>query len=199
MRDEWYSDKRDLVKWGVLFRLAKKYDVKRILQIAYYNKSNFGKIEIEGEEVPIPDEVLAHFRDIRNIGSISTSPKVNVFNTTFEGMAREDYHELVKSFILEHDGDVSILFLDPDTGIEPNGKASYKHVLNHEIRTLWNMIPQGWIIVFYQHQTNRSGQPWIEPKRKQLADALEMPLDEVKTASGYSIASDVVFFFTTKT
>jgi hypothetical protein len=28
MRDEWYGDKRDLVKWGVLLHLAKQHGVK---------------------------------------------------------------------------------------------------------------------------------------------------------------------------
>ena len=26
MRDIWYADNRDLIKWGVLFRLAERYE-----------------------------------------------------------------------------------------------------------------------------------------------------------------------------
>jgi len=33
MRDCWYADKRDLVKWGVLTVLAKKYEARNVLQM----------------------------------------------------------------------------------------------------------------------------------------------------------------------
>ena len=36
MRDQWYADNRDLVKWGILLRLAERYATKHILQILYY-------------------------------------------------------------------------------------------------------------------------------------------------------------------
>jgi hypothetical protein len=36
MRDKWYVDNRDLVKWGILLRLAERYAAKHILQVLYY-------------------------------------------------------------------------------------------------------------------------------------------------------------------
>ena len=54
----------------------------------------------------------------------------------------------------------------------------------------------GDVFAFYQHQTNRAGQPWIEPKRSQLADALVVSTEAIKIASGPAIAQDVVFFYT---
>ena len=32
MRDRWYADSRDLIKWGVLLRLAESFDARRVLQ-----------------------------------------------------------------------------------------------------------------------------------------------------------------------
>ena len=62
MRDKWYGDKRDLIKWGVLLRLADHFDAMRILQLAYYRPSEFvGRLEIDGQECDIPGEVIAHF------------------------------------------------------------------------------------------------------------------------------------------
>lgn len=46
MRDIWYTDKRDLVKWAVLFQLAHMFKMDRILQIAYYNNDTFEKVTI---------------------------------------------------------------------------------------------------------------------------------------------------------
>lgn len=54
------------------------------------------------------------------------------------------------------------------------------------------------VYVFYQHQTNRAGKPWIEPKRKQLEDALELDRDSIEVAYGPDIARDVVFFYKQK-
>jgi len=53
----------------------------------------------------------------------------------------------------------------------------------------------GDVFAFYQHQTNRAGQPWIPRKRGQLAGALGVPIQVVKVANGPRIAQDVVFFY----
>jgi len=38
MRNRWYSDKRDLVKWSILIHLARMTAATRILQIAYFRQ-----------------------------------------------------------------------------------------------------------------------------------------------------------------
>jgi hypothetical protein len=198
MRDCWYSDNRDLVKWGVLTVLARKYEARSILQIAYFNPSDFGVIEVDGEEVRIPHEVLCHFRNIGNITTLSGPAKVSVFDAPFLKSNRTDYHEAVSLFIRAHKDDRAIVFLDPDTGLEPNGKADYKHVLNREVRSVWDSLPKDWLLVFYQHQTNRAGEPWVEPKREQFSLALGLTKNQVKIAQGPEIARDVTFFFAVK-
>jgi hypothetical protein len=59
-------------------------------------------------------------------------------------------------------------------------------------------MKNGDVFAFYQHQTNRAGQPWIEPKRCQLAEALQVQPDAIKMAQALDIANDVVFFFIQK-
>jgi hypothetical protein len=54
------------------------------------------------------------------------------------------------------------------------------------------------VFAFYQHQTTRSSQPWIPPKQRQLADALELPVGSVKIAKAPEIAQNVVFFYVQK-
>ena len=196
MRNKWYSDNRDLVKWSVLLILAEKYQCTRILQIACFIPSEYGTIEIDGQEHEIPPEVLLHFRDIRKIQSMTSHPQISVLDSVFEN--RKSYFESVKKYIASFSGDRCVVFLDPDTGLEPAGKSCFKHILNEEVRSIWNDLPADWLLVFYQHQTNRSGNPWIEDKRKQFANAISVPLGEVKVASGMKIASDVVFFYVLK-
>ena len=53
MRDIWYADNRDLIKWGALFHLARVFEAVRILQVAYYRASEFGRLSHHGQECEI--------------------------------------------------------------------------------------------------------------------------------------------------
>jgi hypothetical protein len=63
------------------------------------------------------------------------------------------------------------VFLNPDTGLEPE-KPSFEHVLESEFSVIWRALDTGDVLVFYQHQTNRNGQPWIHPKKLQFESAI---------------------------
>lgn len=73
---------------------------------------------------------------------------------------------------------------------------SLDHVLASEARAIWDKMKSGDVFAFYQHQTNRSGQTWIEPKRDQLCEALGVPVETLKIAKAPGIARDVAFFYT---
>jgi len=195
MRDIWYADNRDLVKWSVLIHLAKKHDINNILQLAYYRTSEFGSITVNGTEFPIPVEVKDHFRNINNIRNIAGSVAVEVFDQEFKD--RNRYLNQAIATIEKYKGMPVIIFLDPDTGLEPNN-PTLNHVLDIEANKIWASLKTGDIIVFYQHQTNRNGRPWVEPKRKQFSNAINEPIENIKIASGNNIARDVVFFYAKK-
>ena len=55
MRDRWYGDKRDLVKWGVLLNLATDHGAGKILQITYFRPGEWPPLEIDGKERSIPE------------------------------------------------------------------------------------------------------------------------------------------------
>ena len=196
MRDTWYADNRDLVKWSVLFRLAERYGACLILQIAYYRPSKFGSVIIDDKEVTIPQEVLQHFRSIQNVKNIESKIEVFVFDNLIGD--RTAYLDEAISFIKSHRNGTRIVFLDPDIGLEPS-RPSLGHVLESEALAFWNILEIGDIFVFYQHQTNRNKQPWIETKRVQLAEAIKIRENQLKVAHGMAIASDVVFYYSRKT
>lgn len=196
MRAKWYSDNRDLIKWSVLLLLARQMGADRIIQIALLNPSKFGEIEIDGKLHEIPPEVLSHFRDLRNITGLSHGPRISVFDCTFGD--RASYLNAALSYITSFAQERCVVFLDPDTGLEPNGGGDAKHVLETEARSFWNGLPPGSMFVFYQHETNKAGKPWIEDKRTQLARAIDVPCENICVASGSKIAKDVVFFYATK-
>ena len=196
MRDKWYADNRDLVKWSILIHLAKEQDIKSILQIAYYRTSELGNVTIDGSVFPIPDEVKDHFRNINNIKNIVSSVSVEIFNQVFND--RNKYLNQAIVAFERYKYRPVIVFLDPDTGLEPNN-PSLNHVLDIEANKIWVCLKPGDIIVLYQHQTNRNGQTWVEPKRIQFANALKEQLENIKTANSSNIARDVVFFYAKKT
>lgn len=198
MRDQWYSDKRDLVKWSVLLHLAEENRSDRIVQIAYYNSSEFGDIQIDGKSHPVQEKVISHFRNIRNVSALSTSPKITVFDSPFQKRSRQSYLNSAIKHIESYSEERCIVFLDPDTGLEPKGKANHTHVTNQEISSFWAAIKHNWVLVFYQHQNNKNGDPWIEPKRIQFAAAANIPLELVRLAYSPKLANDAVFFFALK-
>lgn len=197
MKDIWYTDKRDLVKWSVLLKLAEINQMDKILQIAYYRESRFEEIQIGGMNHMIPDAVLHHFRRIQNIRKLKSTVRVSVFDESFGN--RDEYHNNVIIYLAKYKNFKCIVFLDPDTGLQPpKGRAGLQHVSDSEIQKVWRSMKKDDVLVFYQHQTNRNGQPWIEPKRKQLANAIGVNEGSVKIASSVKIAHDVAFYYLSK-
>lgn len=199
MREQWYGDKRDLVKWGVLLELAKKYKARRIIQVAYLRPSKWGLLEIDNDPlpIPIPKEVIEHFRSLRNIRKLTADPRIDVIDTPFKN--RKRYAQEIPKAIEACEKDRCIVFLDPDTGIAPNN-PTLKHVLKPELSDIWKkMMRQDDVLVLYQHKPMyANGEGWIQEKQAQFEDALGFPQGTSKIAKGPTIARDVVFFFCQK-
>jgi len=197
MKDLWYGDNRDLIKWSVLFRLAQKYRAERILQIAYLTPSEFPQIIIDDQESDVAPEVIAHLRSIHNIKGMRSGARVEVHDCPLTDRAQ--YSEGVIEFISRFQREKCLVFLDPDIGLEPNGDPGLEHVLESEARTIWQSLKPEDVFVFYQHQTNRRGEPWIEEKKTQLEGALGVEPGFLKVAHRLpprrTIAPDVVFYF----
>ena len=122
MRDRWYADHRDLVKWGVLLKLAEKFGCQRILQLAFYRPTEFDQIVLDGEPVDLPAEVIAHFRDIRSAARLTDRVGVTVFDKVFTD--RRDYLGSALLLLKAHAATRCVVFLDPDTGLEPGTPES---------------------------------------------------------------------------
>ncbi len=195
MKAQWYGDKRDLVKWGVLLHLAHRFGAKHILQVLYYRPSVWGSLEVDGEQVQLPKAVVQHFRSVTSVVSIGAQAKVEVIDTLFK--ERNQYLQHVLERIRARPRRTGIVFLDPDTGLEPQ-TPNLKHVLASEVGAIWRAMPSGDVLVFYQHQTSRNNQEWVEPKKVQFENALGVLPGSAMVASAPKIARDVVLFFVQK-
>ena len=79
MRDQWYGDKRNLVKWGTLVYLAKREGLATILQLAMYRPSDAcAPLRSGNREIALPNEVLRHFRDLDDIQRLSERVGIRV-------------------------------------------------------------------------------------------------------------------------
>ncbi len=192
MRDKWYSDNRDLVKWGVLLQLAELYDMATILQVAYYRSPSWDGIEIDGRAYQLPLEVVSHFRSIKNIKALRSNARVRVLVDPYQDRARYLQRILMATRKLPRP---AIVFLDPDIGLEPRSKPRLEHVLETELREIWHALRPGDLLVLYQHQTNMAGRPWVPEKKEQFEKAIGLKSGGSKLAQGKEIARDVAFFY----
>jgi hypothetical protein len=201
MRDQWYGDNRDIVKWGVLTQLAHEVGAARILQVAYYRRTewkgvpsgSWPELEIDGTSYPVPEPVLRHFRNVRRIEGMGNTPPIQVLEAPFED--RVAYQALVIRAIGERPvSGPTVVFLDPDTGLA-SPHPDMRHVMDAELAAIWTALLPGDLLVFYQHQANRNGQPWIPAKLAQFERALGLRPGSGKVALSPKIARDVAFFF----
>lgn len=195
MRDKWYADNRDLVKWAVLLTLAERYAVKHILQVLYYRPTEWPQVEVDGDPISMPAAVVQHFRTAAAASTIEAFAAVEVVAYPF--VRRDEYHRMVIDRIRSRQTTPGIVFLDPDTGLESQ-TPSLDHVLERELAEVWAELKAGDVLVFYQHQTNRNGQPWIGPKKEQFERVLGLATGAAKLARAEQIARDVVFFYVLK-
>ena len=200
MRNKYYADNLDLIKWSVLIRLAEQYKLSRIIQVAYLRPSTFNMIDIAGQKPePPPPQVLAHFRDIRNVAALHTDIPISVFDLMFDD--RTTYHEALSLYLEAFKAKPRLVFLDPDTGLQPARRFDFKHVLCAEAHAIWSQLNKNEVFAFYQHKTTMAGKPWIEKKRTQLEKAIKVGKGEVLVGQMARIRNDdndVVIFFVVK-
>src|SRR5208337_5259284 len=107
---------------------------------------------IDDKVFDIPQEVIAHFRDLRKVCNINSKIRVNVFDVIFSN-PRDKYLDAVKSFLSSFHKERCIVFLDPDIGLEPERqRPELKHVLEKEAAEIWEELKPGDTYIFYQHR-----------------------------------------------
>lgn len=82
MRDWWYGDKRDIVKWGAIVVLAKQHDIHRVMQVALY-RPDPPKYKLSFNDTTEPEflrgEVIRHFRDLDDIHRLGKKVGLRIY------------------------------------------------------------------------------------------------------------------------
>ena len=133
MKDQWYGDNRDIVKWGVIAELARRYDADRILQVLYYRPNDWKAIEVDGQSVPIADAVIKHFRSLENIVGLNIQARIDIVEVPF-GDRTEYMGHIFDALNVKHSHSCIIL-IDPDTGLESKTPGP-EHVLESELAAI---------------------------------------------------------------
>lgn len=204
MRDWWYGDKRDVVKWGTVVVLGRRLSISTVLQVALYREDRLNyRLAINGATKttePVPIEVVRHFRNIDHIRRLAEDTKLRIdihkdpFQWRREYRTREDFRKAyfakLTRRIRQYQQPV-IVFLDPDTGIAPEN-YSYEHVTPQEIRLVLGAMKAGDVLLFYQHARLGDGQ-WLDSTRDDFRQAVGADVP-INTITCNEIAKDVAFF-----
>ena len=94
MRDKWYADNRDLLKWAALAHIGHAQSTQTIVQVPYWRPEEFRyHFDFRGEHVPVSDEAWGFFRNIHHITGLAPRIKVsiNVVATQFNPDQRKTY------------------------------------------------------------------------------------------------------------
>lgn len=196
MKDIYYGDKRDIVKWSGILLLCKETGINYVLQIAYFRKQEKLRMHFGSDKTNIPDDVIRHFRDVDDIKRLGTKTGVHieVFKQEFQQSSRDTYHIEVCDYINKWP-ERKVVFLDPDTGLAvKNAKA--EHIKPGEVLKVWQSLQLGDFLAFYQHSFRDS--EWVNIRKKQLAEACKIKDSKIKQWIAPEITKDAVFFFCEK-
>jgi hypothetical protein len=198
MKDKFYGDNGDLVKWGGIIHLCKVNGMKTVVQVAYYRED---KISFDDEDINLRKVVMEHFerKDILDIKRLGTRTKldIQVLKKEFKNNKddRKGYHDEVCKEI-KRLSKKKLVFLDPDKGLKPKKTRTDEHVTPEEVKQIWESLKTGDFLVFYQHKPRFSKNGWKEDCRSDFAR--RCGLKGVRMWSADGIAKDVVFYFIEK-
>ena len=189
MRDQWYGDNRDLVKWSALVYLARREAVSAILHVAMYRPGSApAPLATAHGKVDPPAEVFRHFRDLDDIQrlGVATGLAIEVVKEPFTD--RTAYFGRVCERVRAPRGGSLLVLLDPDVGLAPEIHGP-EHVTSTEVAAVFAALRSGDLLVCYQHA--RRQKDWRGRARRAFANAPGMPSFEVEVLQS-EVARDVL-------
>lgn len=195
MQGIWYGDRRDRVKWGALVHLADTTAISRIVQVAYFRHGPDPVLQTQEGEVSLPAAVWNHFSDLGHIKRLgeATGKSIVVLRQPFDPVRRREYVTAVVAELKKEVESPMIVFLDPDTGIEP-GRAEPEHVTRQDIGEIWAALSPGDILAVYQHADRTTR--WRDDRGQKMAAACDNT--PVQAIVGSGVASDVAMLWCRK-
>lgn len=167
MRERWFGDDRDVVKWTTLLHLAREHDLATIVYAAYWRAEPAPRVVmLRDKPIFVPDEVWTFFRDFRRIRQLTEAkPRIAIVERDFDPRRRREYIAATIEEMNRAERPL-LLFLDPDTGVAPKNVAG-EHVTAEEIAELWSALKPGEWLVVYQHARREAD--WVKSVSDELS------------------------------
>jgi hypothetical protein len=197
MKDQYYADNRDLIKWGGIVHLCEITRIKHVIQAAYFRASrSWPQLNFNGKEVSVPEDVITHFRSITDIKRLGKKAgiTIDIVKGEFSHAYREAYTKSICQRI-QRQTQHQIVFLDPDNGLAPQ-KAKAEHVKSEEISSIWQRLKRGDYLVLYQHKPRIRN--WRTVRKKEMAIACKIVPSTIRIWEATEKIKDVVFFYCKK-
>ena len=192
MRDRWYGDNRDVVKWSAVVHLARREAIADVLHAALYRPdTEWPALATARGPAALPDDVVRHFRDLDDLQrlAVGTGLRILTVKEPFAERAagRAAYFLRVCGRVRDHPAPVVVL-LDPDTGLVPETPGP-QHVASDEVAQIFAALRPGDVLACYQHA--RPQKDWRGRARRAFANAPGVPSFEVEVLRS-DLARDVL-------
>ena len=189
MRDRWYGDDRDIVKWSAALHLARREEVADVLYAALYRPDHdWPPLATARGPAALPDEVVRHFRDLDDLQRLGARAGLRIATVKEPFVDRAAYFRCLCGRVGRYRGPVLVL-LDPDTGLAPDGVAGPEHVTSDEVAAVFTALRPGDLLVCYQHA--RRQKDWRGRARRAFANAPGVPSFDVEALRS-DLARDVL-------
>ena len=189
MRDKYYSDDRDLLKWATLVRIASTHELRTVIQVPYWRPEKVHpQLNFMGKQVPVSSKVWKFFRNIHSITRLGPEIGISiaVIGKEFDPGQRQAYISEVKTTIEDARRPLA-LFLDPDTGLQPK-KCLPEHTAITDVQQLWPVLKASDWLILYQHA--RHTYNWRESVTDDLSTLCGVKANIVRSDD---VGKDVVF------
>jgi hypothetical protein len=187
MRLRWVGDARDYVKWDCVFEHSNG-------RYVFYVPMLRQKVDSRCRH----PEVQCHFDQRKNLRQFSDlfPGRFDVFEYSEQDYSKalaEEYFGLVRKRMAELQNEHKVLvFLDPDTGIEPEGGGKDEHLRMKDLGFLFGSLKSGDKLIVYQHASRT--RVWKENLLMRAGQRLGIePTVELNLYFNEKMAKDVCF------
>jgi hypothetical protein len=191
MRNQWYGDKRDLMKWGTLIHLAGDDPAVRILQVLMMRPDAERDSSLTERKAHVvtphsmPARVSDYFRRFRHVRDIvHLDTRIGVYDKPFPGKdqgtcqdRRTHYFAATCQWIGRFREKRRVVLVDPDTGIKQE-RRTWRHIEPKELHCLYDELNPGDMLILYQHALHRRN--WVRMTLTQFAEAIGVRRGEVR-------------------
>lgn len=209
MNNQCFGDNRDLFKYDLIFQIIKRGLASHFIFIPMLTPDVSGNKTTKHEEaqrnrctakagwknndlrVFLDEFQDKDKRDIRELAGFFNEQGIQITiycgkDKYFSATRREEYFKQIKNELLRK----SLVFLDPDIGLEVN-KLTKKHIRYDEVKNLYKGMDESSILMIFQYIPYVKRENYFSEISKKLKEKIgNLPI--------YISDNQIVFFFLTK-